>query len=109
MKAGVKGSDICRVAFETAHSINRAREFQSFGSGRYSRLVGHGVGIELNEPPILSANDASVLDLDYVVTLELHMMDDQGGVVKLEDMIHIHEEGNEILTRSPRALIEIER
>ena len=109
MKAGMKGSDICRIAFEKAHSLNRSREFQSFGSGRCSRLVGHGVGIELNEPPILSANDASVLDHGYVVTLELHMMDEQGGVVKLEDMIHILEEGNEILTKSPRALFEIER
>ncbi|HRT62463.1 MAG TPA: Xaa-Pro peptidase family protein [Syntrophales bacterium] len=109
MKAGMKGGDICRIAFEKASSLNRAGEFQSFGSGRYSRLVGHGVGIELNEPPILSANDTSVLDNDYVVTLELHMMDEQGGVVKLEDMIHIREGGNAILTRSPRALSEIER
>jgi Xaa-Pro aminopeptidase len=109
MKAGMKGSDICRIAFERAQSLNRAREFQSFGSGKYSRLVGHGVGIELNEPPILSANDSSVLDNDHVVTLELHMMDEQGNVVKLEDMIHVREGGSEILTKSPRELCEIER
>lgn len=108
MKAGVKGGDICRMAFDKARSLHRAKEFQSFGSGKYSWLVGHGVGIELNEPPILSANDASVLGNDFVVTLELHMMDEQGGVVKLEDMIHIREGGSEILTKSPRGLCEIE-
>jgi Xaa-Pro aminopeptidase len=35
------------------------------------------------------------------------MMDEAAGVVKLEDMILIKKEGNEVLTRSPRRLFEI--
>jgi len=37
----------------------------------------------------------------------MHMMADGGGVVKLEDMIHVGSGGNEILTKSPRQLFEI--
>jgi Xaa-Pro aminopeptidase len=37
----------------------------------------------------------------------MHMMDENVGVVKLEDMILITNNGNEILTRSPRNLFEL--
>jgi Xaa-Pro dipeptidase len=109
IKAGMKCSDIYKMAFEQAQAQGRAGHFQNFGRGKRGRLMGHGVGIELNEPPSLSEYDHSNIDNGFVVTLEIHMMDEEGGIVKLEDMIHIREEGNEILTRSPRALIEIER
>jgi Xaa-Pro aminopeptidase len=47
------------------------------------------------------------VDENYVIALDMHMMDSDVGVVKLEDMILIGENGNEILTKSPRELIEI--
>jgi Xaa-Pro dipeptidase len=109
MKAGMKCSDIYKMAFEQAQAQGRAGQFQNFGQGKRGRLIGHGIGIELNEPPILSEYDHSIIDNGFVVALDIHMMDEKGGVVKLEDMIHIREEGNKILTRSPRALFEIER
>jgi hypothetical protein len=42
-----------------------------------------------------------------VITLEMHMLREDAGVVKLEDMILIKHNGNELLTRSPRRLFEI--
>jgi Xaa-Pro aminopeptidase len=42
-----------------------------------------------------------------VVALDMHMMTEGGEVVKLEDMIHVGNGGNEILTRTPRQLFEI--
>jgi Xaa-Pro aminopeptidase len=44
---------------------------------------------------------------NYVITLEMHMMKQGVGVVKLEDMILIKHSGNEVLTKSPRQLFEI--
>jgi Xaa-Pro aminopeptidase len=109
MKAGMKCSDIYKMAFDQAQALGRAGQFQNFGQGKRGRLIGHGIGIELNEPPILSEYDHSVIDNGFVVALDIHMMDDKGAVVKLEDMIHIRAEGNRILTKSPRGLCEIER
>jgi len=43
----------------------------------------------------------------YVIALDLHMLDEKLGVVKLEDMILVGEGGNEILTISPRKLFEV--
>jgi Xaa-Pro aminopeptidase len=51
-------------------------------------------------------DDSEVSD-GYVVALDMHMMDENVGVVKLEDMILITDNGNEILTKSPRDLFEL--
>jgi len=107
MKPGMRCSEIYRLAFEKAKELGRAEQFQSFGKGRRSRLIGHGIGIELNEPPIPSEYDPSEIGEGYVIALDIHMLDESAGVVKLEDMILIGKEKNEILTKSPRNLFEI--
>jgi hypothetical protein len=48
----MKCSDVYRMAPEKAAALGREAQFQSFGKGKRSRLIGHGIGIELNEPPI---------------------------------------------------------
>ncbi len=70
-------------------------------------MIGHGVGLELNEPPFLSAYDNSEISDGFVVALDMHMMDDNVGVVKLEDMILVNKAGNELLTKIPRDLFEL--
>lgn len=107
MKPGMRCSDIYRLAFEKAKVMGRGDHFQSFGKGRRSRLIGHGIGIELNEPPIPSEYDSSEIGEHYVIALDIHMMDEALGVVKLEDMILIGKERNDILTKSARNLFEV--
>jgi Xaa-Pro dipeptidase len=107
IRPGMTGRDVYRMARLKADELGRTREFMSFGGGRASRILGHGIGLELNEPPILSEYDTSAIPEDCVVALDMHMMTREGGVVKLEDMIHVGRGGNEILTRSPRQLFEI--
>jgi Xaa-Pro dipeptidase len=107
MKPGMKCSEIYGMAIKKAEDLNARESFLNFGKGRRSRLLGHGVGLELNEPPVPSEYDHSQIDEDYVIALDMHMMDESAGVVKLEDMILIKEKGNEILTKSPRHLFEI--
>jgi Xaa-Pro dipeptidase len=107
IRPGMKCSDIYRMAVEKAMALGRGSQFQSFGRGKISRLIGHGIGLELNEPPIPSEYDHSPVEENFVIALDLHMMDESVGVVKLEDMILIGRDGNAILTKSPRKLFEI--
>ena len=107
IRPGMTGRDVYRMARQKADDLGRSREFMSFGGGKASRILGHGIGLELNEPPILSEHDASSIPEGCVVALDMHMMTEGGGVVKLEDMIHVGRGGNEILTRSPRQLFEV--
>lgn len=107
IRPGMTGRDVYRMARQKADDLGRSPEFMSFGGGKASRILGHGVGLELNEPPILSEHDTSPIPEGCVVALDMHMMTREGGVVKLEDMIHVGRGGNEILTRTPRKLFEI--
>ncbi|MGZ3649170.1 MAG: M24 family metallopeptidase, partial [Syntrophales bacterium] len=81
MKAGVKCSDIYKMAIEKAAALGREGQFQSFGGGRRSRLIGHGIGLELNEPPVPSEYDQSPVEDGYVIALDMHMLDESAGVV----------------------------
>jgi Xaa-Pro aminopeptidase len=107
IRPGMTCREIYRMALEKAASLGRQQQFQNFGQGRRSRLIGHGIGLELNEPPIPSEYDISPVKENYVIALDLHMLDEALGVVKLEDMVLIGKEGNEILTKSPRGLFEV--
>ncbi len=107
MRAGMRCDEIYRLALAKAEELGRSGQFQGFGSGKRGRLIGHGIGLELNEPPIPSEYDRSEIAENYVIALDIHMMDEALGVVKLEDMILIKKEGNEILTKSPRELFEV--
>ncbi|MCK9390245.1 MAG: Xaa-Pro peptidase family protein [Syntrophales bacterium] len=103
----MKCSEIYSSAIEKAKELGRLDQFQNFGKGKKSRLIGHGIGLELNEPPIPSEYDHTEVGEHYVIALDMHMMDEAAGVVKLEDMVLIGHRGNEILTKSPRDLFEI--
>ena len=107
IRVGMRCSDIYGMALKKAGELQRESHFLNFGKGKRSRMIGHGIGLELNEPPILSEYDHSEIGESCVIALDMHMMDEGQGVVKLEDMVLIKEGGNELLTKSPRDLCEI--
>jgi Xaa-Pro dipeptidase len=107
IRPGITCNEIYRLAVEKATALGRQGQFQHFGGGKSSRLIGHGIGLELNEPPIPSEYDHSPLGDGYIIALDLHMLEESLGVVKLEDVILIREGGNEILTLTPRELFEV--
>jgi len=104
---GMKCSEVYKMAVKKAEELQVGKPFLNFGKGRKSKIIGHGVGIEINEPPILSDYDHSIISEGFVLALDMHMMDEKFGVVKLEDMIVIGEK-NKLLTKTPRELFEVE-
>ena len=70
-------------------------------------FIGHGVGLELNEPPLLRKNNQEPLEEGMIIALELEMTHSPHEVVKLEDLLLITSEGVEILTITPRNLHEV--
>lgn len=107
IEIGMKCSEIYQMAIEKSKELKSTDYFLNFGRGRRARIIGHGIGLELNEPPTLSEYDYSEVLDGYVIALDMHMMEENVGVVKLEDVILIDHKGNEILTKSPRQLSEI--
>jgi len=93
------------AAAETfAEELGIAAEFLAFPNGKHAHFVGHGIGVELNEPPFLSRGSKAPLAPGMVLAIELHACASDGTMVKLEDNILLTEEGAQLLTISPREL-----
>jgi len=70
-------------------------------------FVGHGVGLELDEPPVLWPHDGAHLEAGMVLAIEIEVSaSDRDMMVKLEDTVVVRPDGAEILTAAPRELIE---
>jgi len=108
LRPGVICSDIYDMAMKFAVEVDIDSYFMRLGGNpRKLSFVGHGVGLELNEPPLLHKNNKEILEEGNVVTLELEMWKSVGEVVKLEDTLLVTSDGAEILTISPRNLHEV--
>lgn len=107
IRPGLKCSEIYRMAMKKSKELKMMNAFLNFGRGKKSHLIAHGVGLELNEPPLITDYDHSEVSEGYVIALDMHMLDENVGAIKLEDMILIGRNANEVLTKSPRQLIEI--
>lgn len=97
LKAGVS----CFDADAAARDIIKSAGYGSF----FGHGTGHGVGIEIHEPPRLSPKSKQILEIGDVVTVEpgIYLPEEFG--VRIEDMAFITENGCENLTKSPKSLI----
>ncbi|MFQ6101739.1 MAG: M24 family metallopeptidase [Anaerolineae bacterium] len=70
-------------------------------------FVGHGVGLELDEPPVLWPREEMLLQARMTLAIEVEVSAPaQGIMVKLEDTVVVRPDGYELLTATPRELIE---
>jgi Xaa-Pro aminopeptidase len=108
LKPGVTCNDVYEMTFSIAREIGVEPYYLRLGgSPDPLSFVGHGVGLEVNELPLLSKGNPDVIQAGTVVTLEIEMWKSQTEVVKVEDTIAVHPEGAELLTLSPRDLHEV--
>ena len=88
----------CSLVDRTARSIIRKR-----GYGRYFvHSLGHGIGLDIHEPPTISANSKDRLKAGNLVSNEPGIYVPSVGGVRIEDMILVGLNSWEILTSTPR-------
>ena len=70
------------------------------GYGRYfGHGTGHGVGLEIHEAPTVSSRSSTLLEPGMVITVEPGIYLPGKFGVRIEDMVLITKNGNEVLTR----------
>lgn len=78
------------------------------GYGQYfMHRTGHGMGVEIHEPPYLTATSQTVLETGMVFSIEpgIYLPDRFG--IRLEDIVILREGGPEVLSELPRDLTVI--
>ena len=96
-KPGVSCSDLNN---EMLKVLNQFKNSQN-SVGR----MGHGLGLQLTEPPSIMKNDKTVLEKSMVITLEPSMEYKTGKMIVHEENILITKNGCELLsTRTPKSL-----
>ncbi len=73
----------------------------------FSHSTGHGVGLEIHEPPRIGAGQTNRLLAGMVVTIEpgIYLAGEFG--IRIEDMVAVTRTGRQVLTPAPKALIEL--
>jgi Xaa-Pro aminopeptidase len=73
----------------------------------FTHSTGHGVGLEIHEPPRVAQGQTEVLRPGMVITIEpgIYLAGKCG--IRIEDMVAITESGYELLTSASKELIEI--
>ncbi len=106
IRPGISCTDIYQAAVDASKDTKYSHAFLKLKQGEQSRLAGHGVGLEINELPLIWAGNKQTIAKGNIIAVELHMMDDKAGVLKLEDTVHVRKSNNDILTTSSRDLFE---
>lgn len=72
-------------------------------------MCGHGIGMEVHEPPMLTPYDETPLEPGMTFAVEPWLYDTEGlGIFCVEEIVHITEDGAQILSSVPRdELLEV--
>ncbi len=69
--------------------------------------LGHGVGLQLHEQPFIGPDCKTTIEQGCVITIEPGIYIPDWGGIRIEDDVVLTEQGLEILTQSPKELIEL--
>lgn len=97
VRSGVLAQDIDRTA---------RRVIKDAGYGDYFiHRTGHGLGLDIHEPPYIVGGNETVLEAGMVFTVEPGIYLPDVGGVRVEDVVVVTEDGFDIITEFPRELI----
>jgi Xaa-Pro dipeptidase len=102
-RPGASPEEIFRLLWDAVRARGLADFFMGRGADRVSFLA-HGVGLELDEYPFITARFPYPLEADMVLAFEPKFFLPEIGMIGQEDTGRITPEGVEWLTRSPRGI-----
>jgi Xaa-Pro aminopeptidase len=105
-RPGAPASAPYEAAVRACEEHGVAQWFQGYGADRGS-YVGHGVGVELDELPLLAAGQTMPLAAGMVLAIEPKVISPEFGGLDIEDTVLVGESGAERLSSLPQELFVV--
>lgn len=99
-----------RTLYEAAIGIVREEKLEAYfmGHRQHAGFIGHGVGIEINELPVIAPRSHDVISRGNVIALEPKFVIPGTGAVGIENTYVVTDDGMSLLTVSPEEIIDLE-
>lgn len=104
-REGVRAADLYDMAAAMAEAAGFSRYFM--GHRQHAGFCGHGVGIEVNEQPVIAPRSKGVLEVGNVIALEPKFVIPRVGAVGIENTYAIGNNSVECLTNAPEEIIQL--
>lgn len=104
-KPGVAAADLYNVAMEMA--TERQLHTYFMGHRQHAGFIGHGVGIEVNELPVIAPRSRDILQRHNVIALEPKFVIPHVGAVGIESTFIVHDDGLECITNAPVEILSL--
>jgi Xaa-Pro aminopeptidase len=106
LEAQLAGVDAVRDGASTSKVDGAARRvLRGYGLDRaFVHSTGHGLGLEIHEPPRIGRKDKSRLQEGMAVTIEPGVYLEGFGGIRIEDTVVVTRSGCEVLTPTPKEL-----
>ena len=105
-KQGTSCADLYNIALELTRKNNLEPYFM--GTKLQAKFVGHGVGLEINEPPVLTPRSKELFVSNTVFALEPKFVIPEVGAVGIENTYLVHDNNIENLTVLEESIIDLE-
>jgi len=104
LEAQVRAEELTRagMAGGEADAIARAVITDAGYGDHFRHGLGHGIGLEVHEPPRLRSQSTDVLEKGMVFSVEPGIYLSGTGGVRIEDLAWLGPNGLEVLTRAPK-------
>ena len=91
-----------KIIDQSARDILSQSEFST-----YPHSLGHGVGLDIHEAPRLTVHNDATLSEGMIVTVEPGTYIEGSYGIRIEDLVLLHKDKVEILSKSPKEIITL--
>lgn len=104
-----KSGTACADLYNTAMEMVKAQGLEAYfmGTELQAKFIGHGVGLEINELPVLTPRSKEILVENTVFALEPKFVIPEVGAVGIENTFLVTESGIEKITLLEESIIEL--
>lgn len=98
-----------RTLYEMCADMARERGLERYfmGHRQHAGFVGHGVGIEVNEWPVIAPRSRQILERNNTIALEPKFVIPEVGAVGIENTYVIEGTGARSLTNAPEEIVQL--